>query len=296
MSFATSIMSNAAKKLAAACALVLVLAGASAAVAPQVAYADTPTYSMSVLGDGSSIAPGDTFTVSLNLDNNEGSSYTMYAMSATVRYDTSMLEVVSMDMNNGIDVYTASAGGGWTQVVLNFKARTLKGTTWNNGSLMDITFRALGEGSTSVMITRANISNSTGRGSYPCACSDAVVAISTSGGGISSDDNSQGSTSGVDAPEADPSTLTDEELEMTDEERAEYEATKNGELVVGASSSSASASASASKGGTDSTSLSGGDKAAADGDTPTLLYVLVGCFVAAVVILVVGIAIYKRRK
>ena len=299
MSFATSSISRATKKLAAACALVVALAGASAAVAPQTAYADSPTYTMSVTGDSSSIAPGDTFTVSLDLSNNESGSYTMYAMSATVRYNTSMLEVVSMDMNNGIDVYTADAGDGWTQAVLNFKARTLKGITWNNGSLMNITFKALEQGSTAMMITRVNISNSTGMGSYACTCNDAVITVSESGGsGVApSDDESEGSTGGVEAPEADPSELTDDGDEMTEEEKAEYEATKNGELgAESASSASASSAASSSSSAATAGSMSDGGSGASADDDSAILYVLVGCFVAAVVILAVGVVVHKRRS
>ena len=99
---------------------------------------------------------------------------------------------------------------------------------------------------------------------------------------------SVGTTAGVEAPEADPSTLegVDTSDEMTDEEKAEYEATRNGELASGSSSASGDkASVDASK-----------DGKAANGQTPAVLYVLVGALVVAVIALVAGVIVHKRRK
>ena len=294
MSNAVSAVTNVMKKACIACVLVAALVGLTAAIVPQRAYADSPTYTMSVVAGEdapSSVAPGDTFTVSLELQNNGSSQYTMYAMSATVRYNTGMLDVASLDTNNSIDVYTKDAGDGWTDAVLNFKSPTLKGVTWDNGTpLMNITFVAREQGSTSMEIRRVNISNSTGMGSYACTCNDAVITVSNSSGVAPvepSTGESVGTTAGVEAPEADPATLegVDTSDEMTDEEKAEYEATRNGELASGSASASGDkASVDASKG------------AAADAQTPVVLYVLIGALVIAVIALVVGVIVHKRRK
>lgn len=296
MGNAVSAVINVMKKACIACVLVAALAGLTAAIAPQRAYADSPTYTMSVVAGEdvpSSVAPGDTFTVSLELQNNGSSQYTMYAMSATVRYNTGMLDVASLDTNNSIDVYTKDAGDGWTDAVLNFKSPTLKGVTWDNGTpLMNITFVAREQGSTSMEIRRVNISNSTGMGSYACTCNDAVITVSTASDAAApvepSTSESVGTTAGVEAPEADPSTLegVDTSDEMTDEEKAEYEATRNGELASGSSSASGDkASVDASK-----------DGKAANGQTPMMLYVLIGALVVAVIALVAGVIVHKRRK
>ena len=291
------------KKTGIVCALIACLVGAAclgSMLAPQRAFADSPTYTMSLVGEDvpSSVSPGDTFTISLKLENNENSQYTMYAMSATIRYSTSMLEVVSLETNNGIDVYTKDAGDEWTDAVLNFKANTLKGVTWDNSTpLMNITFKASEQGSTSMMIRRANISNSTGMGRYACTCNDAVITVSngSSSSGTEpvapSTNESEGTTSGVDAPEADPSTLegVDTSDTMTDEEKAEYEATKNGSLASSASSSSDSAA-------DDKASMTSSDKNADDGQTPVLLYVLIGVLVVAVAALIAGVVIHKKRQ
>lgn len=295
MGNAISAVTNVMKKACIVCVLVAALAGLTVAIAPQRAYADSPTYTMSVVAGEdapSSVAPGDTFTVSLELQNNGSSQYTMYAMSATVRYNTGMLDMASLDTNNSIDVYTKDAGDGWTDAVLNFKSPTLKGVTWDNGtSLMNITFVAREQGSTSMEIRRVNISNSTGMGSYACTCNDAVITVSTSSGVAPvepSTGESVGTTAGVDAPEADPSTLegVDTSDEMTAEEKAEYEATRNGELASG------SASASGDKASVDASK----DGKAADGQTPVMLYVLIGALVIAVIALVAGVIVHKRRK
>ena len=302
---AISIMSHAVKKLCLAGILVAFLMGLTSVVVPEHAYADSPTYTMSVIGKDtpSNVAPGDSFTVSLTLENNENSQYTMYAMSATVRYNTNLLEVESLSTNNKIDVYTRDAGDGWTDAVLNFKASTLKGVTWDNGiSLMDITFKALDEGSTSMMIQRANISNSTGMGRYACTCNDAVITIasSSSSGNVTpvvpSPDESEGTTEGVAAPEADPSTLEGDTSDtMTDEERAEYEATQTGTLATNsATDSSSNANGSTKNATSDSTLLDSSNNA--EGQLPVLLYVLIGALIIAVIALVVGIVIHKRRQ
>lgn len=285
------------KKIALVCALCMTLAGFAAALVPQRAYADSPTYRMSVVGENTSsaIAPGDSFTVALMLENNESSQYTMYAMSATVRYNTSMLEVSSLNTNNGIDVYTRDAGDGFTDAVLNFRATSLKGVTWDNGTpLMEVTFNALEQGSTSMTIQRVNISNSTGMGRYACDCTDAVITVSTSAPNVEpiapSTDVSEGTTEGVEAPEADPSTLDDEDLvaSMTDEEKAEYEATKNGEVAANASSSASGAA--------DSAALSKDGKATGDDQgMPTVLLVLI-CALAVVVIALISAVIIHKRK
>ena len=107
MGNAISTATNVMKKACIVCVLVAALAGLTAAIAPQHAYADSPTYTMSVVAGEdapSSVAPGDTFTVSLELQNNGSSQYTKYAMSATVRYNTGMLDVASLETNNSIDV------------------------------------------------------------------------------------------------------------------------------------------------------------------------------------------------
>lgn len=307
---AISVMSHAVKKLCLAGILVAFLMGLTSVVVPEHAYADSPTYTMSVIGKDtpSNVAPGDSFTVSLTLENNENSQYTMYAMSATVRYNTNLLEVESLSTNNKIDVYTRDAGDGWTDAVLNFKASTLKGITWDNGiSLMDITFKALDEGSTSMMIQRANISNSTGMGRYACTCNDAVITIasSSSSGNVTpvvpSPDESEGTTEGVAAPEADPSTLEGDTSDtMTDEERAEYEATQKGTLATNSAtdsstnSSSSNASGSTTNTTSDSTLLDSSNNA--EGQLPVLLYVLIGALVIAIIALVVGIVVHKRRQ
>lgn len=176
---------NRAKKTGALCALIALLVGFAFVAFPVRAYA-APTYTMSVVSEDAvvdtngsyQVAPGDTFTVSLMLENNQNTSYTMYAMSATVRYDTSMLEVVSKSTNNKIDIYTTSAGNTMEDAVLNFMAGTLKGVTWENGTpLMTVTFKALKEGTTPITIQRANISNSTGMGKYACTCNNATFSV-----------------------------------------------------------------------------------------------------------------------
>lgn len=176
---------NRAKKTGALCALIALLVGFAFVAFPVRAYA-APTYTMSVVSEDAvvdangsyQVAPGDTFTVSLMLENNQNTSYTMYAMSATVRYDTSMLEVVSKSTNNKIDIYTTSAGNTREDAVLNFMAGTLKGVTWENGTpLMTVTFKALKEGTTPITIQRANISNSTGMGKYACTCNNATFSV-----------------------------------------------------------------------------------------------------------------------
>ena len=206
---------NRAKKTGALCALIALLVGFAFVVFPVRAYA-APTYTMSVVsedaiaattdGDAAGsddaaageddatasesgattatkagsyqVAPGDTFTVSLMLENNQNTSYTMYAMSATVRYDTSMLEVVSKSTNNKIDMYTTNAGNTMEDAVLNYMAGSLKGVTWENGTpLMTVTFKALKEGTTPITIQRANISNSTGMGKYACTCNNATFSV-----------------------------------------------------------------------------------------------------------------------
>ena len=176
---------NRAKKTGALCALIALLVGFAFVAFPVRAYA-APTYTMSVVSEDAivdangsyQVAPGDTFTVSLMLENNQNTSYTMYAMSATVRYDTSMLEVVSKSTNNKIDIYTTSAGNTREDAVLNFMAGTLKGVTWENGTpLMTVTFKALKEGTTPITIQRANISNSTGMDKYACTCNNATFSV-----------------------------------------------------------------------------------------------------------------------
>ena len=306
MNNAATMVSSLIKKACIACLLILSLTGLALAVSPAQAYA-SPTYTMSVVGSDvpSSVNPGDSFTVSLTLENNDSSSYTMYAMSATVRYNTSMLEVVSMNTNNNIDVYTTSAGDGWTDAVLNFKASSLSGTTWDNGtSLMDVTFKAVDEGSTSMMIRRANISNSTGMGKYACTCNDAVITVTGSSEEASvapvetSTSESEGTTEGIDAPEADPSELegVDTSDTMTEEEKAEYEATKNGTLNAGSSSSSSTSGSASGSASGDSTGLASGSSGTDDGQTPIILYVLIGALVVVVIALIVGVIIHARRS
>ena len=179
MNNAATMVSSLIKKACIACLLILSLTGLALAVSPAQAYA-SPTYTMSVVGSDvpSSVNPGDSFTVSLTLENNDSSSYTMYAMSATVRYDTSMLEVVSKSTNNKIDMYTTNAGNTMEDAVLNYMAGSLKGVTWENGTpLMTVTFKALKEGTTPITIQRANISNSTGMGKYACTCNNATFSV-----------------------------------------------------------------------------------------------------------------------
>lgn len=294
--------------------LALLCAAVSIAAAPRSAFADSPTYSMAVVAEDvpSSVAPGNSFTVALTLENNQSSEYTMYAMSATVRYDTSMLEVVSMDMNNNIDAFTRDAGDGWTDAVLNFKASSLSGVTWSNDTpLMYITFNALEQGTSSVLIQRANISNSTGMGRYACTCTDAVVTISNDTSGdvnpvAPSDNTSEGTTEGVDAPEADASATAGKDTSdtMTEEEKAEYEKTRGAAGATNGSSNSSSGSSNSSSSSNNGTGTSGdtaalgssGNAPATGIQIPVTLAVLIGVLVVAVIALIVGILVHRRKK
>ena len=71
------------------------LVAACLVAVPGTAFAGNPTYPMQVVSHDApkSLSPGDTFSVDLVLSRDGASVYTMYAMSSTVRYDTSMLEV-----------------------------------------------------------------------------------------------------------------------------------------------------------------------------------------------------------
>lgn len=298
------------------CLALALSAACVVAFPPHHAYADAPTYTMAVVGEDvpSSVAPGDSFTVALTLENNQSSEYTMYAMSATIRYDTNMLEVTSMDMNNNIDVFTRDAGNGWTDAVLNFKASSLSGVTWSNDMpLMYITFNALEQGTSSVLIQRVNISNSTGMGRYACTCTDAVITVSESSSDAvlpvtPSDSESEGTTEGVDTPEADPSTLNGKDTSdtMTDEEKAEYEKTRGAAGTTSGSSDSKSGSSNNTSSGStssgsgtssDSTALGSGSSAPATGiQLPVTLCVLIGVLVVAVIALVIGVVVHKRRS
>jgi hypothetical protein len=150
------------------------------AFSPAKAYAD-PTYTMSVvskdaIANGNSsytVAPGDTFTVSLMLESTEGASYTMYAMSTTLRYSASMLEVVSIETNNDIVGHTTSANNGYQTAVFNYMSTSF-GTTWDSSvPLANITFKALKEGNAAITFQRVNICNKTGSKSFDCTCKNA---------------------------------------------------------------------------------------------------------------------------
>ncbi len=162
--------------------LVLLVASACLifAFSPTNAYAD-PTYTMSLvskdaIANGNSsytVAPGDTFTVSLMLESTEGASYTMYAISSTLRYSASMLEVVSIETNNDVVGHTTSVSNGYQTAVFNYMSTSF-GTTWDSSvPLANITFKALKEGNAAVTIQRANICNKTGSKSFDCTFNNA---------------------------------------------------------------------------------------------------------------------------
>ena len=272
---------------------------------PGKAFADG-TYSLSVAGGSSeAIKPGDTFTVNVNLANNESSSYTMYAMSTTLRYNSDMLELVDYSTANRVDAYTSAQSGswsGWTDIVLNYKANTLKGSTWESpNSILTLTFRAVGEGSSDIMFRRVNISNSTGMGRYPCVCTDATVTIaynSPSTPGVSDSQGiSEGTTGGVSAPEADPSQLEgDFDLNnLTPDERKELEEMGyDVDALIAGKDGTPKTSASGKESSSASMS-SAGSGAQGNDMSPVFVGLLVGLGVA-VVALIVALIVYFRRK
>ena len=225
------------------------------------AFADD-SYDLSLKASSSSgsIAAGDTIVVSEVLSKDGAESFPLYALSTTVHYDTQALELVSYEAGEAKgDLYDQSG-----DVVFNTYSRSLAGYVMSNGSTVcSLTFKVLTTESTSISVTRVNMSNYTGMRKMPCTANGITIAV---GQGVTTEPSSEASTDGtatsediakgtvdavVDTVKQDPTTaLEDGELTpsgyaslikagMTDEElvsagftQEELNKVKSGESVV----------------------------------------------------------------
>ena len=160
--------------------LLVVIAGAPFVGTGEKAFADSPTYTATITSDAEALVPGDQFTVSVNLARDGASEYPMYALSATIRWNSDMLSLVNYDSGN-LDAYTTYEDG-HGDIVLNYLSRSLSGTTWESPvSILTMTFEAEVAGTSSISFQRVNVSNETGMSKYTCVCTDATVVVGTPG-------------------------------------------------------------------------------------------------------------------
>lgn len=288
---------SAAAALVAAFSLVVAL---FAAAAPVRAFADeAPTYTMTMTSDaGDTIKPGDTFSVTVNITRDGAQTFPMYALSTTIRYDADMLEMVGYTCGTNIDAYTTEQTGDWAgynDIVLNYLSRSIKGTDWQSPtSILTMDFKAKEEGTTTIMVHRVNVSNTTGMGSYACQCTDNDVTISTqpaSGGSAvtPSSRTSEGTTAGVEAEEVDLSSLPDEIdwSNLTAEEEAELKA-------LGYDVEALKAQYAAENPGTNQTSGKG--SATVEKTLPTWLIPVIAVIVIAMVVAIVIVRRSSSKK
>ncbi|MDO4182275.1 MAG: hypothetical protein Q4E12_01520 [Coriobacteriia bacterium] len=129
--------------------------------APAHAWAD---YSFRIeASDAPSLQVGNEFTLSEVLEKVDDTGFTMYALSTAVSFDSSVIEYVSSEafltqgtvsLQNGAVVYNALA--------------PMAGTVCTNPTtLCNLVFRVVGEGTTTLSVTRAAVSTYSGMASYP---------------------------------------------------------------------------------------------------------------------------------
>ncbi len=202
--------------------LLVVVVGSLLVGTGEKAFADSPSYTATITSDAETLVPGDQFTVTVNLARDGASEYPMYAMSATIRWDSDMLSLVKYDCGN-LDAYTTYEDG-HGDIVLNYLSRSLSGTTWESPvSVLTMTFEAEAAGTSLVSFQRVNVSNETGMGKYACVCTDANILVGT-----------------PEAPEEDTPALTPSEEESSG--TTEGTAKDSGEATTNSTNSTTSSS------------------------------------------------------
>lgn len=304
MKVANSCKNSTAKRFILTCFMTLVLFALSfgcVVFAPNKAFADSPTYTFALEGSGdapSTLNEGDEFTIVGSLECNEQSNFKMYAISTTVRYNSDMLELVSSSAYGDTVLHTSSCSGSWsgyTDVVCNVMSYTTSGQNWSGPlDFETLTFKAKKSGSSTVMVRRANISNSTGMGSYAVDCTDLNVNVTSPSSSssepaiVASDSTSEGTTEGVEAEEQDPNAVHDDEAEL-----AAWEEARNSdeakELAEGESSTSDGAT-----GGSDSATMATDDEAASQANT--ISPVLIGVIIVVILAALVAAILVLRKK
>ena len=161
------------------CALLVVVS-----LAPQRAFADGPSYTFDLQVQGEApqvLQAGDTFTVSGVLERSDQSSFPMYAISATIRFNSDMFELVESSAYSDVVVTQNALSGSWqgyTDIVCNVMSMSTNGKTWEGPvDFVTFTLKAKEAGSSFIAVRRVNISNSSGMGSYACDCSDLSVRV-----------------------------------------------------------------------------------------------------------------------
>lgn len=306
MKVTNSHTSSTAKRFVLTCFTALMLFALSfgcAAFATNKAFADSPTYTFTLESSGdapSTLNEGDEFTIVGSLERNEQSDFKMYAISTTVRYNSDMLELVSSSAYGDTQLHTSACSGSWsgyTDVVCNVMSYTTSGQNWSGPlDFETLTFKAKESGSSTIMVRRVNISNSTGMGSYAVDCTDLNVNVTSPSSSssssepaiVASDSTSEGTTEGVEAEEQDPNATHDDEAEL-----AAWEEARNSEeakeLAEGGSSTSDGAS-----GGSDSTTMASDDETSSQANTISPL--LIGVIVVVVLAALVAAILVLRKK
>ena len=164
---------------------------------------------------------GDTFVVSEVMSASGEDAYVLYALSTTVHYDESALELVSFEVGSA-DGNVHTSGG---DVIFNTYARSLAGYAMKSGeAVCSLTFKVLTEGSTELSVSRVNMSNYTGMRSMPCTATGLEISTGQEQA-VAPKDSPEGTTQGtateedvekssisslVEAVKADPSSILED--------------------------------------------------------------------------------------
>lgn len=205
-----------ARRVALVLATFLAACGLACTLCAGSAFADDSyTVALSVTDCPDALQVGDTFTVTQTIAKDGADSFPLYALSTTVSYDSSVLELVSCERSTMGDVYSDSG-----KIIYNVYSQLLAGLTTQSGApLYTATFKVVGESPTSIVATRVNMSNYTGMRSMPTTAYDLTVNV---GGGQATtpEESESGSTEGTATEEDNKMGTTDALVELIKKEPA----------------------------------------------------------------------------
>ena len=152
---------------------------------PASAVDNSQSYLLTLTSGGESVfsvEPGEELEVELKLDRTDrDGSFLMYAFSAGIRYNSSMLELVDAAVLQGVSMTVTEQTGslnGWSDITLNALSSSINGTEWNDPeTILKLKFRASQYGSSTLMIRRASVSTFSGMESFYCETKDAQVNV-----------------------------------------------------------------------------------------------------------------------
>lgn len=167
---------------------------------PAEAADNSQSYTFAIVSDKASVTVGETVTLTVQLKENSKSSFYMYAVSAGVRFNAKMFELVSYKAGDGVNASVDELSGawnGWNGIKMNALCSEYEGDIWTSPyQMLTIELKALSPGGSAVAVYDTEISNFDASDSYASEDGSIWLNVKNTSAGDSDAQGSKSDSSG----------------------------------------------------------------------------------------------------